>query len=237
MTQSRNKSAGPTPTAANVRTRRPASPLRPPARGRAHSAVAARLAVCFLCCIGVSSLFGGESPVQPVTPDASPEAVELLNFFYRISGTQTLSGQHNYPGDKDRQTVAASKTWGKTPAIFGKDWGFAKEGYKDILSLDCYREFQQSHYEALLKLANGKPIALAEVGNNLSLATLEAQPKWVWWMKWAGIGSRGDTTNRLAAIVQSPRSWSLNDPDYRKAIAPIRVASGLSAEPPAPPAP
>ena len=318
-----------------------------------------------------------------------------------------MSGQHNFPGDKDRHTAAASKAWGKTSAMFGKDWGFAKEGdkdsayvrneiveelkeqykhgalvtmcwhevpptanepvtfmgrrggggtvtnlntvqgqlteaqykdlltpgtelhqcwcaqvdaivpylkkleearvpllwrpfhemngtwfwwggrrgeygtaamykmmfdrivkhhriknliwvwsvdrpegtslkfeecwpgpeYVDILSLDSYQEFKQSYYEDLLKLGHGKPIALAEVGNNLSLAVLEAQPRWTWWMTWAGSGVRGDATNRLAAIVKDPRSWSLNDPGYRKAIAPICVASGLTAETPATPVP
>jgi mannan endo-1,4-beta-mannosidase len=107
----------------------------------------------------------------------------------------------------------------------------------DVLSLDCYREFKQSYYDELLKLANGKPIALGEVGGNLSLAALQAQPRWTWWMTWAGSGVRGDATNHLAAVVNDPRSWSLSDPDYRKAIAPIRLASGLPAEPPAPPAP
>jgi hypothetical protein len=107
----------------------------------------------------------------------------------------------------------------------------------DVLSLDCYREFKQSYYDELLKLANGKPIALGEVGGNLSLAALQAQPRWTWWMTWAGSGVRGDATNHLAAVVNDPRSWSLSDPDYRKAIAPIRLASGLPAEPPAPPRP
>ena len=109
--------------------------------------------------------------------------------------------------------------------------------YVDILTLDCYREFKQSYYDDLLKLANGKPIALGEVGGNLSLETLRAQPRWTWWMEWAGSGVRGEATNRLAAVVKDPRSWSLSDAEYRKAIAPIRTASGLPAEPPAPPPP
>jgi len=362
-----------------------------------------------LLSINILALDGAPSAVQPVTPGASPEAVELLKFLYAISGHQTLSGQHNFPADKDKHTAAAAKVWGKIPAIFGKDWGFAREGdkdsayvrndiveelkehyrngsllvmcwhevpptanepvtfmgrrgggaatnlanlqtvqgqlteaqykdlltpgtelhqhwcaqvdaivpylkkleearvpllwrpfhemngtwfwwggrrgefgtaamykmmfdrlvkfhkiknliwvwnvdrpegtslkfeecwpgseYVDVLSLDCYREFKQSYYDDLLKLANGKPVALGEVGGNLSLAALQAQPRWTWWMVWAGSGVRGDTTNRLAAIVNDPHSWSLSDPDYRKAIVPIRLASGLPAEPPAPPAP
>jgi mannan endo-1,4-beta-mannosidase len=50
--------------------------------------------------------------------------------------------------------------------------------YVDVLSLDCYREFKQPYYNDLLKVANGKPIALGEVGGNLSLAALQSQPKW-----------------------------------------------------------
>ncbi len=361
-----------------------------------------------LWCINMPSVRSATGAAQPVTPGASPEAVELLNFLYRISGKQTLSGQHNFPGDKDRETLEAARAWGKTPAIFGKDWGFAKEGskdsafvrndivkqlkeqyqkgslvvmcwhevpptadepvsfrgqrgggggivtnlnsvqgqlteaqykdlltpgtalhehwcaqvdaivpclkalqdahvpllwrplhemngtwfwwggrkgeygtaamykmmfdrlvnyhkiknliwvwnvdrpegtslkfeecwpgreYVDVLSLDCYGQFKQSYYDDLLKLANGKPIALGEVGRNLSLEALHAQPKWAWWMVWAGMAVRGDATNRLTAIVEDPQSWSLSDPGYRKAIAPVRADSGLTDEPPAPPAP
>jgi mannan endo-1,4-beta-mannosidase len=84
-----------------------------------------------LLCINLSSLRGAEGAARPVTPNASPEAVELLNFIYRISGKETLSGQHNFPSDKDKNTLDAARAWGKTPAIFGKDWGFARAGDKD----------------------------------------------------------------------------------------------------------
>jgi hypothetical protein len=97
--------------------------------------------------------------------------------------------------------------------------------------LDCYQEFKQSYYDDLLKLANGKPIALGEVGGNLSPAALKAQPRWTWWMEWGSRGVRGDTANGVAEIVKDPHCWSLSDPEYRQAIAPIRVASGLPAEP------
>jgi mannan endo-1,4-beta-mannosidase len=345
------------------------------------------------------SLCRGESGAEPVTTDASPEAKELLKFIYRISGHNTLSGQHNYPAERDEHTQTAYKAWGKMPAIFGKDWGFAKAGDKDsafvrdqivgeltekyrngslcvlcwhevpptadepvsfkpakdstnteglhsvqghlteaqykelltpgtelnqrwcaqvdalvpyfkkleqarvpilwrpfhemngqwfwwggrrgkygsaalykmmferlakhhqlknliwvwnvdrpegtslkfadcwpgpecvdVVSMDNYHEFKQSYYDDLLKLANGKPVALAEIGGNLSLPVLQAQPKWAWWMVWAGFGLHGDETNRMQAIVNAQQSWSLNEPEYRKAIAPLRQASGLSSE-------
>jgi hypothetical protein len=56
-------------------------------------------------------------------------------------------------------------------------------------------------------------------------------------MEWSGMALKGDAATRLTTIVNDPVSWSLSDPDYRKAIAPIRAASGLPPEPPAPPSP
>lgn len=360
-----------------------------------------------------SALVAAEGPIQPVTPNASPEAVELLKFIYRISGKHTLTGQHNFPNTKDASTQRAFKAYGKWPAIFGQDFGFAAPGDKDsvaarsdiiaevkrqyekgsiitvcwhavpptadepvtfrprrdatqtnrlasvqgrltdeqwndlltpgtelykhwcaqvdviagclkqlqdahipvlwrpyhemngewfwwggrrgnrgtamiyrqifdrlvnhhklnnliwiwsvdrpstpqrqfvdyfpganhfdIAALDVYRsDFQQSYYNDLLKLAAGKPITLAEVGPAPTLAVLEQQPRWAWWMTWAGMGgARGGTgtnavptaaagggtgTNALQILVNDPRSWSLSDPAYVEAIAPIRAASGL----------
>ena len=106
--------------------------------------------------------------------------------------------------------------------------------YVDVVTMDNYKEFKKSYYDDLVKLANGKPVALAEVGGNLSLPVLQAQPKWAWWMVWSGFGQRGNETNRMQAIVNAPQSWSLNESEYRQAIAPIRQASGLSTEVAAP---
>jgi mannan endo-1,4-beta-mannosidase len=384
-----------------------------------------------LICINAAPFCRADAPAPPVTPGAAPEAVELLNFLHGISGRHILTGQHNHPANNDTNTMEAARAWGKTPAIFGKDWGFAKKGdmdsafvrqdvvdeiidkykngslivicwheapptadepvafsprrgagrlrlfknldtvqghltdtqyrdlltpgtalhehwcaqvdaivpylkqlqdahvpvlwrpfhemngqwfwwggrsrlltapdsykmpgaarmrimssgdystaalykmmfdrlvnhhrlknliwvwnvdrpegttltfkecwpgpeYVDVVSFDCYRVFKPSYYKGILELANGKPVALAEVGGNISLDVLKQQPKWAWWMVWSGMGLKGESAQRLKAIVDDPISWSLSDPDYRKAIAPIRAASGLPSEPPPPPAP
>ena len=68
-------------------------------------------------CTGSSSLFGSAGAVKPVTPNASPEAVELLKLMYSISGKHTMTGQHNFPNTKDRCTQEAAKSWGKVPAV------------------------------------------------------------------------------------------------------------------------
>ena len=69
--------------------------------------------------------------IQAVTPDISPEAYALLKVLYSISGRYTLTGQHNYPNTRDRNTQFATLYLGKTPIIWSSDWGHAKEGDSD----------------------------------------------------------------------------------------------------------
>jgi mannan endo-1,4-beta-mannosidase len=358
---------------------------------------------------GTGISLGSEGTAKPVTPNAAPEAVELLRLISSLSGKHTLTGQHNYPNTKDKYTQWAARSWGKVPAIYGQDMGFAKEGdqdsylarpeivaeckrqyalgsivticwhavpptadepvtfrprrgapapeklasvqgkltdeqfkdvltpgtelhrhwcaqvdvvagflkqlqearvpvlwrpyhemngdwfwwggrrgeystarlyrqifdryvnhhkltnlvwvwsvdrperedrkfadyypgaeYLDIASLDVYGEFKQFYYDDLLKVAAGKPLALAEVGRPPSIEVLAQQPGWTWWMVWAGMGGgRRETegTNPIQTLVNDPRSWSLSDPDYLKAIVSVRRASGLPPMLPAAPTP
>ena len=90
-----------------------------------------------LCCAAVALLacspaLNAEGAVaKPVTPQASPEATALLQVLYDISGRYTLTGQHNFPNTKSRNSQFAARYIGKTPAIFGTDWGHAKAGDSD----------------------------------------------------------------------------------------------------------
>jgi mannan endo-1,4-beta-mannosidase len=72
-----------------------------------------------------------EKTINPVTRNASPEARALLKFFYGISGEYLLTGQHNFPNVKGRNSRFAADYIGKTPIIYGTDWGFAKDGNSD----------------------------------------------------------------------------------------------------------
>ena len=58
----------------------------------------------------------------------------LLKFLHDISGAHTLTGQHNYPNTKDDSTREATQVYGKMPAIFGQDFGFAAPGDKDAVA-------------------------------------------------------------------------------------------------------
>lgn len=59
--------------------------------------------------------------------------------------------------------------------------------FVDVASLDVWvkQTPSQSDYDAMLNVAGGKPIALAEVGRVPSPEVLAAQPRWAWFMTWA----------------------------------------------------
>jgi mannan endo-1,4-beta-mannosidase len=82
-------------------------------------------------CLIVPSLYSVEDSDRPVTLNASPEAKALLKFLYGISGKYILTGQHNYPNTRDRNTQFAAKYIGKTPVVYSQDWGPARDGDTD----------------------------------------------------------------------------------------------------------
>lgn len=90
---------------------------------------AAVTAFLFFC--GPSAFPAG--PIEPVNPNASPEARALLRYLYSISGQYTLSGQHNFPNTIARWTDRAYDLTGKFPAVFGQDFGFQGGEDKDSI--------------------------------------------------------------------------------------------------------
>ena len=350
-----------------------------------------------MICLIVSSLRGADKSVAPVTPKASPEARALLKFFHDISGKYTLTGQHNYPNVKDRNSRFAAGYIGKTPAVFSTDMGFARDGdtdsylarpdiveeakrqhklgsiitlcwhavpptadepvtfrpksggappeslasvqgrlldsqfrdvltpgtalhkkwcrqvdsvavylkklrdahvpvlwrpyhemngdwfwwggrhgtygtaalyrqlfdryvklhklnnliwvwsmdrpnkpemnfstffpgsrYVDILALDVYgADFRRSYYDSLDALSGGKPLVLGEVGNPPKPEILADQPKWSYYVVWAGM-VRNTSRKQYQILLNDPRMLSLEDDAYREAVRPYRLACGLS---------
>lgn len=331
---------------------------------------------------------------SPVVPDASPEARALLQLLYDISGKHTLTGQHNYPNTRDRNSVFAAKYLGAMPAVFGSDMGHAKAGdsdsylarpdivqecirqhragslvtlcwhavpptadepitfqkqpgadpkalksvqgqlldeqfrelltpgtplhtkweqqvdaiagflkqlrdahvpvlwrpyhemngdwfwwggrgpdtaalyrmmfdrytqvhhlnnliwvwsvdrvhgpkmehakyfpgleYADVLALDVYsNDFAQSYYDSLVTLAQGKPLALAEVGNPPSPEILAKQPRWAWYMTWAGM-VRNTPMQKYDALFADPRVVNRDDAVYAQLTSAYRTACDLS---------
>jgi mannan endo-1,4-beta-mannosidase len=141
---------------------------------------------------------------------------------------------------------------------------FPGQQYVDVLALDCYAAVDQRYYDELNALSDGKVMAISE-GNVPSLETYQTQPKWTYYLSWAGVrspvtdsktlpgaaatnapsgrrgggdGGRGGVN--LAEMAKDPRMFSLEDETYWESIRPLRAACGLSLErvrPPAIPAP
>lgn len=81
----------------------------------------------------------------------------------------------------------------------------------DILATDVYgSDYKQSHYNDLLSLAEGKPIALGEVGGLPTPEILDAQPNWAWFMVWTSHITNANTPEEVRAIYDYPRT--LNRP-------------------------
>ena len=124
---------------------------------------------------------------------------------------------------------------------------FPGQEYVDVLALDTYEAYKQSYYDDLNAISDGKPLAVSECGSNVPpLEIFQKQPKWAYYMVWAGFlgpnrGGRGPTPGvvfpDLPTLVKDPRMWSLEDAPYKNSITPIRNASGLPAMRPAPPPP
>lgn len=96
---------------------------------------------------------------------------------------------------------------------------FPGHKYADILSYDNYRELSDRFYYELLDLAEGKPVALGEIGQPFAPELLNTQSKWAFFMGWADIFERwGDDCRsgeapeqcearqaRLKTLFASPR--------------------------------
>jgi mannan endo-1,4-beta-mannosidase len=70
-------------------------------------------------------------PIPPVTPHASAEVIELLEYLYSISGNKTLTGQHDQPIFGSAYYQLVYETTGNHPAVKGMDFGFSERNTLD----------------------------------------------------------------------------------------------------------
>jgi mannan endo-1,4-beta-mannosidase len=99
--------------------------------------------------------------------------------------------------------------------------------YVDVLGLDVYGgDFAQSYYDSLVKLSQGKPLALAEVGNPPSTEILEKQPLWTYYAIWSGM-VRITTRKQYAVLMDNKRLLGLDDPAYAELVSNYRKTCGL----------
>ncbi len=83
--------------------------------------------------------------------------------------------------------------------------------YVDVLATDIYNhDWKQSHHDDLLKLGNGKLIALGEIGNLPSAADLDNMNKYAWFMLWNGFtADKYNSLDDIREVFNRPNTISL----------------------------
>src|SRR6056297_2850878 len=110
---------------------------------------------------------------QPVNPNATPEAVELLRYLYSVSGENILSGQHNYGHELTRSSDSIIAITGKTPAIWGSDISSMSE--------KLFEEAQRQHREGViitLMYHQVKPFHHDSMGFSRSVQGMVTDEQW-----------------------------------------------------------
>ncbi len=83
--------------------------------------------------------------------------------------------------------------------------------YVDILGTDIYHsDYEQKDYNELLALAQGRPIALTEVGTLPSKEVLAAQPQWTWFLVWSSWLWTDNTAQRVKELYNSGHTATLD---------------------------
>lgn len=87
---------------------------------------------------------------EPINPNATIEARQLLWFMYYISGKKILSGVHNYLGRMSQATDSLYELTGRYPALWGGDFGFADSthdidniAYRHLLVPEIQKQFEK----------------------------------------------------------------------------------------------
>ncbi len=89
--------------------------------------------------------------------------------------------------------------------------------YVDVLAVDVYSaDYKQSHYNDLLKLAAGRPIALGEVGEMPTASVLATQPKWTWFMTWPSHLEENNKPEGIKALFNDARVLTRDEVPARK---------------------
>ncbi|HXX65519.1 MAG TPA: glycosyl hydrolase [Bacteroidota bacterium] len=76
----------------------------------------------------------------------------------------------------------------------------------DVLAADIYHsDFKQVHHDELCELAQGKVIALGEVGEVPSPVVLTMQPGWTWFMIWGNFVDTHNSPQQIRALYDDER--------------------------------
>ena len=92
----------------------------------------------------------------------------------------------------------------------------------DALAVDTYDgHYEREHYDALLGIAEGRPIGFGEVGQLPTREVLDDQPLWTWFMGWPDIITDTNTPETIRRLYADPRAVNLGTlPGWRDFTSP-----------------
>ncbi|MEE9430396.1 MAG: glycosyl hydrolase [Melioribacteraceae bacterium] len=86
------------------------------------------------------------------------------------------------------------------------------DDYVDILATDIYKnDYKQSHHDDLIKLANGKLVAIGECGILPTPEILKEQSKFVWFMDWARFVWEENEPKKVRALYNYEKVLTLDE--------------------------
>lgn len=99
-----------------------------------------------------------------------------------------------------------------SPNVKGYDDFYPGDKYIDILASDFYSSnYKGKDYELLLKLGNGKPVAIGECGKMPTPELLKNQPKWSWFMCWGEFLETGNDWKSRKDLYDSQEVTTLEE--------------------------
>lgn len=84
--------------------------------------------------------------------------------------------------------------------------------YWDVAALDVYdgSGYTQAKYNAMVSIANGKPIAIGECSTLPTAAQLTAQPRWTFFMSWSELTFSSNTNAQIIGLYNAANVITLD---------------------------
>ena len=104
------------------------------------------------------SLAYGDKGYEPVNPNATQEARELLQFLYSLKGKRIIAGHHNAATSPDQYPNRVKELTGKRPLIWGCDFiHYYMPGNPQTLVEEAFKKYKEGYIITLMWHA-GRPM-------------------------------------------------------------------------------
>lgn len=94
--------------------------------------------------------------------------------------------------------------------------------YWDVAALDIYDDksgYSMEKYQAMVKVAGGKPIAIGECQRLPTAAQLRAQPRWTFFMSWSELTFSNNSPEEIRSLYHDPHIITLDQmPGWEQAV-------------------